>query len=33
MYVNIQQKVDAQHTRLQIDDGVKIAEFQFKAQD
>ena len=33
MYVSIQRKIAAQHTWLQIENGIEIAEFEYKAQD
>ena len=33
MYVSIQRKIAVQHTWLQIENGIEIAEFEYKAQD
>lgn len=33
MYVTIQRKIATQHTWLQIEDGIEITEFEYKAQD
>jgi hypothetical protein len=33
MYVTIQRKIAAQHTWVRIEDGIEIAEFEYKAQD
>ena len=33
MYVTIQRKIASQRTWLKLDDGIEIAEFEYKAQD